>query len=77
MTFALPPLHLPATKRFAVEPQAAAPAQPTPEPVQAAAALDETSRPVSATFRDLTIPDLLPPQRASWRRPRSVRGRAS
>ena len=74
MTFAIPKLHLPATRRFPAEPKRGA---ATPEPLQTADKLDESSRPVSATSRDLTIPDILPPQRASWRRARSIRGRAS
>lgn len=77
MNFAVPPLSLPATRRLTAEPQTSAPAQPEPERAQPAAAPEETSSPVAATYRDLTIPDILPAQRASWRRPRHIQRRAS
>jgi hypothetical protein len=77
MTFAVPPLHLPATRRFATEPQPAAPTRPAAEAVVPVADLEKTTRPVSAAFRDLTIPDVVPIERHSWRRQRRVRRRES
>jgi hypothetical protein len=75
-TFALPPLRLPFTGLRAVKMPAPA-LRPVHEPVEHALELDETWRPVPASTRDITIPDLMPPERASWRRPRAVRRRAS
>ena len=77
MTFAVPPLHLPATRRFATEPQRAASTEPESEAVVPVPDLEKTTRPVSAAFRDLTIPDVVPIERHSWRRQRQVRRRAS
>ncbi len=76
MTFALSPLRLPIPNIRAV--QRPLPAlRLAPDPIERAVELDETCRPVPASHRDLTIPDVVPPQRFSWRRPPRVRGRAS
>jgi hypothetical protein len=76
MSFALPPLRLPFGNFRALDRRPPV-VQPTPDPVVQASALDETSRPVPASFRDLTIPDVVPLQRRWWRRPPRIRGRAS
>jgi hypothetical protein len=74
MTFALPKLDLPATRRAPVDPQRAPAAAPALHPAHP---LEEPSRPVSAAFRDLTIPGVVPAQRSSWRGRLRIRGRAS
>ncbi|MFC0681876.1 hypothetical protein ACFFGH_28925 [Lysobacter korlensis] len=75
-TFALPPLRLPFPNIRAVQ-RPLPKVQPAADPVQQAADLDESCRPVPASSRDLTIPDVVPPQRSSWRRPLRIRGRES
>ena len=75
-TFALPPLRLPRPNIRSV-PGLLPIRRPEPEPVASQADPDEVSRPVSASSRELTIPDVVPAQRASWRRPARIRGRAS
>jgi hypothetical protein len=75
-TFALPPLRLPfAGLRARTQPAPAA--RKVHDPVQHALELDETWRPVPATTREIMIPEILPRERASWRRPREPRRRAS
>ncbi|MDQ4138030.1 MAG: hypothetical protein M3116_04205 [Actinomycetota bacterium] len=74
--FAVPPLSLPFPNIRAVE-RALPAVQQTADPVEQAAELDETCRPVAASNRDLTIPDIVPLQRSSRRGPRRIRGRAS
>jgi hypothetical protein len=75
-TFAVRPLRLPSPNIRAVEHSKPA-AAPEAEPVEHAAELDETSRPVSAGSRELTIPNLVPLDRHSRRRSGQLRGRAS
>lgn len=75
-TFALPPLRLPFTGLSAVQLPEPARRQ-LHEPVQHALELDESWGPVSATVRDVVIPEVVPPERSSWRRPRALRRRAS
>ena len=71
-TFAVPPLHLPPTRRLPAEPR---PTAASPAEAVEAAALGESYRPVSATSRDLTIPDIVPHGPTTTRR--RFRGRAS
>ena len=75
-TFALPPLRLPLTGLRAVRLPAPA-RRPLHDPVEHALELEESWRPVPASIRDVMIPDVVPPARASWRRPRTLRRRAS
>ena len=74
-TFTLPPLRLPFTGlRVAGR---LAPPPPVHDPVEHAPELDHSWQPVSASTRDIVIPDVLPLERRPWRRPREIRRRAS
>jgi hypothetical protein len=79
-TFAIKPLHLhlPNVRALSRPLSATQPsAPPAVDPVEQAAEFDASCRPVPASYRDLTIPGVVPMQRSSWRRPRPIRGRAS